>query len=82
MVVLYSAPGCAACAGTERFLTYHGIEFEKVDISENDEARQKVKSLGYSSMPVVYYNESTHWSGLKLGEIKKLAVELKAPQTV
>ena len=47
------------------------IEFETVDMSQDAEALEMVKALGYSAAPVVIAGED-HWSGFRLDKIQAL----------
>ena len=46
-VTVYTKPACAQCNATFRALDKAGIDYNKVDLSENDQARDYVMSLGY-----------------------------------
>lgn len=47
------------------------IEYESINILENDEGMERVRSLGFSSVPVVVAGE-TNWSGFRAERIKGL----------
>lgn len=73
---LYTAPGCSACYATKRWLTLEGLEFNEIDVSQDDEAQQHCRALGYAELPVVVALDA-HWSGFrydKLKELKAMAV--------
>lgn len=54
MVTVYSGPGCMQCKMTADILTEAGIEFNYVDISLDEKARDHVvNGLGFASVPVV-----------------------------
>lgn len=71
-VTLYSKPACTQCKFTKRELDKTGIEYEVVDISQDEQAREYVQQLGYLQAPVVQAGEQ-HWSGFKPDKIKELA---------
>lgn len=71
-VVVYTKPACVQCSATYRALNEAGVEYEVIDISEDDGARAYVIGLGYQQAPVVMVNESTHWSGFRPDRIKKI----------
>ncbi len=52
-VTLYTRPSCVACMATKRWLKKNGVNYATVDVSIDDEARDYVLSLGYTSAPVV-----------------------------
>ena len=53
-VKVYSTPVCPYCVALKEFLKEHNIEFEEVDVSQ-DEAAQKemVEKSGQMGVPVV-----------------------------
>lgn len=66
-VILYTKEHCVQCTATARWLTNAGVEFEARPLVNPDNL-DLVKSLGYSSAPVVVItNESDEildsWSG-------------------
>lgn len=73
MVTVYSKPGCVQCNATYRALDKEGIEYKIVDMSQDLEALDMVKSLNYQQAPVIYVDEETHWSGFNPDKIEELA---------
>ena len=72
-VELRSKPGCVACTATKRSFESKGIEYTVRDVTEDPEAFQLVKDLGYTGMPVVVVDGGAdHWSGLRLDKIDSL----------
>lgn len=72
-VTLYSKPRCQQCHATERYLNKHGIAYETVDISTDDDAREYVTGqLGFQSAPVVVVGDDTAWSGFRPDKIKMI----------
>lgn len=71
-VTVYTKPGCVQCNATYRALDKKGIPYEKVDISEDPNALERIRALGYLQAPVV---ESSigHWSGFRPDRIEELA---------
>lgn len=51
--VVYTQPGCGECMFVMKWLESRDVEYEAINIRENDEALEKVQSSGYSSLPVV-----------------------------
>ncbi len=70
-VVVYTLPSCVQCDSTKRMLERNNIEFETVDMSQDADALEMVKALGYSAAPVVIAGED-HWSGFRLDKIQAL----------
>jgi len=74
-VTVYTKPACVQCNATYRALDKKGIVYEKVDISQDPEALERVRALGYMQAPVVI-TEADHWSGFrpdKIAELSELA---------
>ena len=57
---------------TKQALDRAGLEYDLVDISADEEARDYVMALGYVQAPVVEAN-GEHWSGFRPDRIKGLA---------
>lgn len=70
-VTVYSKPACVQCDATYRALDKKGIEYSVVDISQDAEALELVRGLGYLQAPVVVADDS-HWSGFRPDRIKAL----------
>lgn len=61
-ITVYSQPSCVQCTATYRRLDAAGLEYPIIDVSEDAEALEKIKALGYLRAPVVITDEE-HWSG-------------------
>ena len=72
MVTVYSKPSCVQCNATYRALDKAGVEYEKVDMSQDLEALELVKGLGYLEAPVVVTADD-HWGGFRPDKIEGLA---------
>lgn len=70
-VTVYSKSLCVQCDATKRNLIKMEIDFDVVDIENDEEALAMVKSLGYSHAPVVITPDE-HWSGFRPDKIKEL----------
>lgn len=59
---------------SERFLQLDskGIDYQVVDMSQDADALERVKALGYLQAPVVITDED-HWSGFRPDKIDELA---------
>lgn len=51
--IVYKTPTCFNCGQTCRMLDKHGIPYETKDITTDPDAMERVKALGYGSVPVV-----------------------------
>lgn len=70
-ITVYSKPACVQCTATTRSLTAKGIAYTIVDLTEDDDARRFVESLGYRQAPVVI-SDADHWSGFRPDRIAAL----------
>lgn len=71
-ITVYTKPACVQCNATYKALDKQGLEYEVVDISVDDEAREYVMALGHLQAPVVVAG-GDHWSGFRPDRIKSLA---------
>ena len=54
MIKVYSSPSCAYCLTLKEFLKNHNIEFEDIDVSKDEKAREEmIKKSGQFGVPVV-----------------------------
>ena len=72
MVTVYTKPACVQCNATYRALDKKGIAYNSVDISEDAEALERLKGLGYQQAPVVD-SPVGNWSGFNPSKIEELA---------
>ena len=52
-IIVYSKPDCMQCNFIKKFLEDNGIEHDIIDVTENPDVLEKVKSWGFQSLPVV-----------------------------
>ena len=71
-ITVYSKPACMQCTMTKKKLDALNLDYDVVDISMDEEARDYVMALGYVQAPVVEAN-GEHWSGFRPDRIKGLA---------
>lgn len=67
-ITLLSKPACVQCNATVRSLDKAGAEYAKVDMSQEVDALELARGLGYQQAPVVLIkdeegNITDHWSG-------------------
>lgn len=70
-VTVYTKPACMQCKATYRALDKEGVEYEVIDITEDDEARDYVMALGHLQAPIVVAGDE-HWSGFRPDRIRAL----------
>jgi glutaredoxin-like protein NrdH len=72
MTTVYTKPNCVQCEQTKRYMEKNGIEYNTVDITEDQEAFEMVLGLGFRSAPVVI-TPTDSWSGFRPDKINLLA---------
>ncbi|WP_022870899.1 glutaredoxin-like protein NrdH [Yaniella halotolerans] len=80
-VTVYSKPACVQCNATVRALDKKGIEYDVIDMSQDMDALERVRALGYMQAPVVM-TEADHWSGFRPDKIAELENASSAASTV
>lgn len=63
-ITVYSKPACPQCTFTTRALDKAGATYQVVDITQDEQARQRVLEMGYMQAPVVVAGDQ-HWSGFR-----------------
>jgi len=63
-ITVLSKPNCVQCNATYRALENKGIDYEVVDMTKDESALARAKSLGHLSAPVVIVGEDS-WSGFR-----------------
>ncbi len=71
-VTVYTKPACVQCNATYRALDKNGITYQSVDISQDPDALERLRALGYMQAPVVITDQD-HWSGFRPDKIASLA---------
>lgn len=72
-ITVYTKPACAQCGATFKVLDKAGINYRRIDVTQNQKARESVMGLGYLSMPVVYISADEHWSGFRRDRLNRIA---------
>lgn len=72
-VELYTKNNCPGCAMTKKQLTALGIQYVETNVETDTGALEKVKDLGFNTVPVVLDRETGDiWSGFRPDKIKNL----------
>lgn len=71
VITIYSKPNCVQCNATYQALERKNIPYQVVDLTEDDDALQFVRQLGYQQVPVVIADQE-HWSGFRPDMISRL----------
>lgn len=72
MVTVYTLPSCVQCDSTKKVLIKNSIEYQEVDLSQDEAAMAMVKDLGYQAAPVVIAGDE-HWSGFRPDRLSTLS---------
>lgn len=72
MTTVYVKPSCVQCDMTKRMLDKLEIDYNTVDITQDQAALDMVLSMGFKSAPVVI-TESDAWAGFQPDKINSLA---------
>ena len=70
-ITVYTKPACVQCDATKRHLKKLNLEFDTIDITEDQEAYDKIVSMGFQAAPVVI-TDTDSWSGYKPDKINEL----------
>lgn len=71
MITVYSKNNCIQCKMTKKFLEQHGANFQEINIDEHPEKVDYVKSLGFTSAPVIEADNLV-FSGFQPAKLKEL----------
>ncbi|MFC4373357.1 glutaredoxin domain-containing protein [Nocardia halotolerans] len=69
---MYTQPDCQPCNATKRTLDKLGAEYTLIDITDNPDAYDTIRELGYQQTPVVVTND-LHWSGHRPDHLRRAA---------
>ena len=71
-ITVYSKPACVQCTATTRALDARGIDYDVIDLTQDDAAMAHVQELGYRQAPVVVAGDN-HWAGFRPDMIGRLS---------
>lgn len=71
MITVYSKNNCMQCKMTKKFLEQNGADYQEINIDEQPEKIEYVKSLGFAAAPVIESGE-TVFSGFQPAKLKAL----------
>lgn len=74
-ITVYTKPACVQCNATKKALDRAGLDYELIDVSLDDQARDYIMALGYLQAPVVEV-DGEHWSGFRPDRIRGLAAQV------
>lgn len=69
--VVYSNNTCPNCDNLKKALTFKGIAFQEINISDNPSEGEKIRSMGYRTLPVMEHNGE--WlNGFTMSNLSKI----------
>jgi glutaredoxin-like protein NrdH len=72
MTTVYTKPACVQCEQTKKLLDKNGVEYATVDITQDQQAYDKIVALGFMSAPVVISGDES-WAGFQPDKINSIA---------
>jgi glutaredoxin-like protein NrdH len=72
MTTVYTKPSCVQCDMTKRYMDKIGIEYNTIDITEDQEALDLILGMGFQAAPVVISGDLS-WAGFQPDKINLLA---------
>lgn len=72
MTTVYTKPACIQCEMTKKYMDKNGIEYNTVDITQDQEALDMVLAMGFSSAPVVISGDLS-FAGFQPDKINEIA---------
>ena len=67
-LTVYSKTTCPYCIHAKNYLNNHGIDFREVNIEQDDEAKEFIRSQGHRTVPQIYMDGKLFveggWQGL------------------
>lgn len=58
-IKIYTTTHCAYCTSAKRLLGQRGLAFEEIDVTSNDQLRQKLsaENKGYRTVPMIFIGQ-------------------------
>ena len=72
MTTVYTKPNCVQCDATKKYMDKNGIQYNTVDITQDQEALDMILGMGFSSAPVVISGDLS-FAGFQPDKINLLA---------
>ena len=61
MFTIYTQPRCNSCIMAKRLLDQKGEAYIEIDITENVSAKEKIKGMGFNTVPQSFYPDGKHF---------------------
>lgn len=76
-VVVYGQPGCQQCKTMKRHLDTKQVEYQYIDVTEDEKAMKWLDDMGYQSVPVTRIG-FTHFAGFDPDQANRALATLAA----
>ena len=70
MIKLYTKNNCIQCAMTKKLLNKDNIKYEEINVEENSDVLEDLKSRGFKSLPVLSYNDKEYIVGFQVDKLR------------
>jgi glutaredoxin-like protein NrdH len=70
-IIIYTKNNCVQCNATKNAMDKQGIEYQLINLDQEPDEIETLKSLGYRQVPVVMAADD-HWSGFRPDKISAL----------
>lgn len=77
MITVYSKPNCPYCDRTKFWLEQNNLPYTVINVFEDSNALDFIKSMGHKTVPQIYYNGNLLVSGGYTGLIAQDPEELR-----
>lgn len=70
-ITVFSKNNCMQCKMTKKFLEQNGADFQEINIDEQPDKVEYVKSLGFTSAPIIEAGDVV-FSGFQPAKLKEI----------
>jgi glutaredoxin-like protein NrdH len=71
MITIYSKPGCHKCKLTKDMIKRKGLDFNEIDITQDEDAAALLASMGVMVLPYVVTDRDS-WSDFRIDKLRGL----------
>jgi glutaredoxin 3 len=82
MITVYTKDFCPYCDGAKAYLKKIGEPYEEVNITNNPELREWMRSQGHKTVPQLYYNDKLLVEGGYTGLTQLLPADIQEKKRV
>lgn len=70
MIKLYTKNNRIQCTMTKKLLNKDNIKYEEINVEENSDVLEDLKSRGFKSLPVLSYNDKEYIVGFQVDKLR------------